>query len=361
MSPRAHRRLRRVRDARRALRRARVASPAATRSLPGMLMAAARLNLPVGVPLRRSDPARQRYNGQALDIVSVFEAVGACAAGALTESELGQIERAPARPRAVRGHVHREHDGRRSARRSAWHSPGSASPAAVDRRRDDFAYESRRAVMRLLELISGPATIMTREAFENAIAVVMALGGSTNAVLHLLAIAHEAAGRRSSSTTSTASAPRVPHSPTSSRTAGTTCRPRPRRRRPVVMSMLLERRPLHGDCLTVTGTHGRREPRRRRPPAPDGDVVHPRPTRSTPRAASPSSAARSRPTGAVVKVAGIDHDALRGTGAGVRRRGRGDGRPCSAGDRPGRRRRHPLRGPQGRPRDARDARDHRAR
>ena len=70
--------------------------------------------------------------------------------------------------------------------------PGSASPPAVDRRRDDFAYESGRAVMRLLELDLRPRQIMTKDAFENAIAVTMALGGSTNAVLHLLAIANEA-------------------------------------------------------------------------------------------------------------------------------------------------------------------------
>src|SRR5450755_2654258 len=70
--------------------------------------------------------------------------------------------------------------------------PGSAAPPAVDRRRDDFAYESGRAVMHLLELDLRPRQIMTKEAFENAIAITMALCGSTNAVLHLLAIAHEA-------------------------------------------------------------------------------------------------------------------------------------------------------------------------
>ena len=91
--------------------------------------------------------------------------------------------------------------------------PGSRRPPAVDRRRDDFAYESGEAVVRLLELGIRPAQIMTKEAFENAIAVVMALGGSTNAVLHLLAIANEA-GSSSSSTTSTASATASRTSPT---------------------------------------------------------------------------------------------------------------------------------------------------
>ena len=165
------------------------------KSLPGMLMAAARLNLP-SVFLYGGSILPGHYKDQALDVVSVFEAVGACAAGTITENELGEIETARVPDRGlVRGHVHRQHDGVGRARRSAWRCPESASPPAVDRRRDDFAYESGRAVMHLLELDLRPRQIMTKEAFENAIAVVMALGGSTNAVLHLLAIAQRGARR----------------------------------------------------------------------------------------------------------------------------------------------------------------------
>ena len=157
-----------------------------------MLMAAARLNLP-SVFLYGGSILPGHYKDQALDVVSVFEAVGACAAGTITENELGEIEtaRVPDR-RLVRGHVHREHDGVDQRGDRAWRCPGSASAPAVDRRRDDFAYESGRAVMHLLELDLRPRQIMTKEAFENAIAITMALGGSTNAVLHLLAIANEA-------------------------------------------------------------------------------------------------------------------------------------------------------------------------
>ena len=111
------------------------------KSLPGMLMAAARLNLP-SVFLYGGSILPGHYKDQALDIVSVFEAVGACAAGTITENELGEIETAGVPDRGlVRGHVHREHHGVDRARRSAWRCPGSSAPPAVDRRRDDFAYE----------------------------------------------------------------------------------------------------------------------------------------------------------------------------------------------------------------------------
>ena len=94
--------------------------------------------------------------------------------------------------RLVRRDVHGEHDGRASGRRSACRCPGSASPPAVDYRREVAARESGIAVTKVLELDLRPRQILTKEAFENAIAVVMAVAGSTNAVLHLLAIAREA-------------------------------------------------------------------------------------------------------------------------------------------------------------------------
>ena len=165
------------------------------KSLPGMLMAAARLNLP-SVFLYGGSILPGHYKDQALDIVSVFEAVGACAAGTITENELGEIERRRVPDRGlVRRHVHRQHDG--VGRRGDRHV---AARAARRRRRSTAAATTSRtragaAVMRLLELGIRPRQIMTKEAFENAIAVTMALGGSTNAVLHLLAIANEAARR----------------------------------------------------------------------------------------------------------------------------------------------------------------------
>ena len=153
--------------------------------------------------------------------------------------------------------------------------PGSASPPAVDRRRDDFAYESGGAVMRLIEMDLRPRQIMTKEAFENAIAVTMALGGSTNAVLHLLAIAHEAHVELELDDFNRIGA-RVPHLADMKphgkyhmvdldRIGGV----------PVVLKMLLDAGLLHGDCLTVTGKTMAENLAELDPPAPDGDVVHP--------------------------------------------------------------------------------------
>src|SRR5437868_4210849 len=158
------------------------------KSLPGMLMAAARLNLP-SVFLYGGSILPGRWKDQALDVVSVFEAVGACAAGTLSENELGEIEKRACPTEGSCAGMFTANTMASISEAIGMALPGSASPAAVDRRRDDFAYESGRAVMRLLELDLRPRQIMTKEAFENAIAFVMVLGGSTNAVLHLLAMA----------------------------------------------------------------------------------------------------------------------------------------------------------------------------
>ena len=260
-----------------------------------MLMAAARINLP-SVFLYGGSILPGHYKDQALDIVSVFEAVGACAAGH-DHRERARRDRAPGVPDRglVRGHVHRQHDGvgERGDRHGA--ARAARAPPAVDRRRDDFAYESGRAVMRLLELDLRPRQIMTKAAFENAIAVVMALGGSTNAVLHLLAIANEARVELELDDFNRIGA-RVAHV--------ADMKPHGKYHMadldavggvPVVMQQLLDAGLLHGDCLTVTGTHDRREPRRARAARARRRRSCTRcRIRSTRRAASRSCAARSR-------------------------------------------------------------------
>ena len=130
--------------------------------------------------------------GEALDIVSVFEAVGARAAGKLTDEELSLIERSACPTIGSCAGMFTANTMASVSEALGMALPGSASPPAVDPRRDDLATESGQAVVRLLEPGIRPRQIMTKEAFENAIAVTMALGGSTNAVLHLLAIAYEA-------------------------------------------------------------------------------------------------------------------------------------------------------------------------
>src|SRR5204862_1603198 len=222
------------------------------KSLPGMLMAAARVNLPSAF-LYGGSILPGHYKDQALDVVSVFEAVGAWAAGTITENELGEIERRACPTEGSCAGMFTANTMAAVSEAIGMALPASASPPAVDRRRDDYAYESGRAVMRLLEMDLRPRQIMTKEAFENAIAITMALGGSTNAVLHLLAIAHEARVELELEDFNRVAA-RVPHV--------ADMKPHGRFHMtdldavggvPVVMRMLLEAGELHGDCVTVTG------------------------------------------------------------------------------------------------------------
>jgi dihydroxy-acid dehydratase len=282
------------------------------KSLPGMLMAAARLNLP-SVFLYGGSILPGRLRDQALDIVSVFEAVGAHAAGTLTAEELALIERNACPTEGACAGMFTANTMASASEALGMALPGSASPPAVDRRRDDLAYESGRAVVALLEAGIRPRHIMTKEAFENAIAVVMAVGGSTNAVLHLLAIANEArveltlddfdrVGRR---------VPHVadmkPHGPyhmSDLDAVGGV---------PVVMRELLDAGLLHGDCITVTGRTLADNLGALDPPGPDGSVVHPL---SAPIHVDGGIAILKgslAPKGAVVKVAGIDQPRFEGT------------------------------------------------
>ncbi len=161
------------------------------KSLPGMLMAAARLNLP-SVFLYGGSILPGRVRDRALDITSVFEAVGAHAVDALSDAELSLIEHNACPTEGSCAGMFTANTMAAVAEALGMALPGSSSPPAVDRRRDDAAFSSGQAVVALLEAGIRPRQVMTKQAFENAIAVTMALGGSTNAVLHLLAIANEA-------------------------------------------------------------------------------------------------------------------------------------------------------------------------
>ncbi len=275
------------------------------KSLPGMLMAAARLDLPSVFVYGGSILPGQR-NGVALDIVSVFEAVGACAAGTITEGELGEIERAACPTEGSCAGMFTANTMAVVAEALCMSLPASATPPAVDRRRDALARTSGEAVVALVRSGIRPRQILTKEAFENAIAVVMALGGSTNAVLHLLAIAHEARVDLALDDFNRV-ASRVPHIADTKphgryhmsdidRVGGL----------PVVLAELLDAGLLHGECLTVTGRTLAENLTELAPPAPDGSVVHPL---SDPLHAIGGIAVLSgslAPKGAVVKVAGID-------------------------------------------------------
>ncbi len=279
------------------------------KSLPGMLMAAARVNLPA-VFLYGGSILPGRLRDQALDIVSVFEAVGAHAVDALSDAELSLIEHNACPTEGSCAGMFTANTMASVAEAIGMSLPGSSTAAAVDRRRDDFAYESGRAVLALLEAGIRPRQIMTKEAFENAIAVVMALGGSTNAVLHLMAIAYEARVALELEDFNRIAA-RVPH------LADT--KPHGRFHMvdidgiggvPVVMRELLEAGLLHGDCLTVTGHTVAENLAALDPPAPDGTVVHPL---SDPIHAGGGLAILTgtlAPKGSVVKVAGLDRSQM---------------------------------------------------
>ena len=282
------------------------------KSLPGMLMAAGRLNLPSAF-LYGGSILPGRWKDQALDVVSVFEAIGACAAGTITENELGEIERRACPTEGSCAGMFTANTMASAAEALGMCLPGSSAPPAVDRRRDDFAFDSGRAVVGLLEAGIRPRQIMTKPAFENAIAVVNALGGSTNAVLHLLAIAHECEVELALDDFNRIAA-KVPHIADTKphgtyhmvdidRIGGVQ----------VVMRELLDAGLLHGDCITVTGKTLAENIAALDPPAPDGDVVHPLRDPIHTEGGLLVLRGSLAPNGSVVKVAGLDSDRFEGT------------------------------------------------
>ena len=282
-----------------------VALAGCDKSLPGMLMAAARLDLPA-VFLYGGSIMPGNLNGNAIDLVSVFEAVGARATGSISDAELSLIERGACPTIGSCGGMFTANTMASAAEALGMALPGSSSAPAVDSRRLDYAFRSGEAVVELLRKGIRPRQIMTKAAFENAIAVVMALGGSTNAVLHLLAIANEAHIDLQLEDFNRIAA-RTPHLADTKphgkfhmsdidRIGGV----------PVVMRHLLEAGLLDGDCMTVTGRTVAENLAEINPPAPDGVVIHPL---SNPINAIGGIAILKgslAPAGSVVKVAGID-------------------------------------------------------
>ena len=275
------------------------------KSLPGMLMAAARLNLPA-VFLYGGTILPGKHNDRAIDIVDVFEGIGACSAGTISENELGEIEMEACPTIGSCAGMFTANTMASAAEALGMSLPGSSAAPAVDERRDAFAFESGRAVMNLLEAGIRPRQILTKEAFENAIAVGMALGGSTNLVLHLLAIAFEA-GVELELDDFNRVGTRVPHIADMKphgrfhmtdldRVGGVQ----------VVLRELLDAGLLHGDCMTVTGRTMAENLAALDPPAPDGEVVHPLSAPIHTQGGIAVLTGSLAPKGSVVKVAGLD-------------------------------------------------------
>ena len=282
------------------------------KSLPGMLMASARINLPSVFVYGGSIMPGEHTDGSKLDVVSVFEAVGAHAVGGIDDAELLAIERAACPTIGSCAGMFTANTMASVGEAIGMSLPGSASAAAIDRRRADVAFASGHAVMNLLREGIRPRQIMTRAAFENAIAVVMALGGSTNAVLHLMAIAFEAGVELELEDFNRVAA-KVPHLADTKphgkyhmvdidRIGGV----------PVVMQMLHDEGLLHADEITVTGRTVAENLAMLEVPAPDGEVIH---AFSDPINALGGLAilrGSLAPEGSVVKVAGIDVDRFDG-------------------------------------------------
>ncbi len=222
------------------------------KSLPGMLMAIGRLNLP-SIFLYGGTIKPGRFRGQDVTIQNVYEAVGKVEAGKMTEAELYELECTACPGIGSCGGLFTANTMASVSEALGMALPGSASPPAVDEQRKQFAYASGKALMQLLKRGIFPSDIMTKEAFENALTVALAMGGSTNIALHLPAIAHEV-GIRITFDDFTRITCRTPH--IADMTPGGKYVMEDLHRIggvPVVMKTLLDAGLLHGDCLTVTG------------------------------------------------------------------------------------------------------------
>jgi dihydroxy-acid dehydratase len=287
------------------------------KSLPGMLMAAARLDLAsvflyAGSILpgiaKLSDGSEKQVT-----IIDAFEAVGACARGLMSREDVDAIERAICPGEGACGGMYTANTMASAAEALGMSLPGSAAPPATDRRRDGFARRSGEAVVEMLRRGITARDILTREAFENAIAVVMAFGGSTNAVLHLLAIAREAEVELTLDDFNRIGE-RVPHladvkpfgefvMTDIDRVGGV----------PVVMRALLDAGLLNGDVLTVTGHTMAQNLAEIRPPDVDGKVLRALTNPIHKTGGLTILRGSLAPEGAVVKTAGFEADVFEGT------------------------------------------------
>ena len=282
------------------------------KSEPGMLMAMARLNLSA-VFLYGGTILPGTYQGRDVTIQDVFEAVGAHAKGPMTDQELLALERAACPTAGSCAGMYTANTMAAAAEALGMSLPGAASPPAVDYRREVFARESGIAVTRLLEKGIVPRDVMTKRAFENAIAVVMAVAGSTNAVLHLLAIAREAKVELALDDFDRISR-NVPHL-VDVRPAGRFVMSDLDRVGgvPVIMKELLDAGLIDGDALTVTGKTVAQNLAQVGPPAPDGIVVHAvaDPIHST--GGTAILYGSLAPEGSVMKIAGAESLTFTGT------------------------------------------------
>ncbi|WP_157155419.1 MULTISPECIES: dihydroxy-acid dehydratase [unclassified Diaminobutyricimonas] len=286
------------------------------KSLPGMLMAAARLDL-ASVFLYAGSIAPgwvKLTDGteKEVTIIDSFEAVGACKAGTMSPEDLKRIECAIAPGEGACGGMYTANTMASVAEALGMSLPGSASPAAADRRRDYFAHRSGEAVVNMLRLGITARDILTKKAFENAIAVAMAFGGSTNVILHLLAIAHEAEVELTIDDFNRIG-DKVPHlgdlKPFGKYVMNDVDR---HGGVPVIMKALLDAGLLHGDALTVTGKTVAENLAELNPDPLDGEVLRSMDNPIHATGGITVLKGSMAPEGAVVKTAGFDAEVFEG-------------------------------------------------
>jgi dihydroxy-acid dehydratase len=286
------------------------------KSIPGMLMASARLDLS-SVFLYAGSIAPgwvKLSDGTEKDvtIIDSFEAVGACLAGKMSEADLKRIECAIAPGEGACGGMYTANTMASVAEALGLSLPGSAAPPSADRRRDYFAHRSGEAVVNLLRLGITTRDILTKEAFENAIALAMALGGSTNVVLHLLAIAREAEIELSLHDFNRIG-DRVPHVADMKPFGKYVMNDVDRHGGiPVILKAMLDEGLIHGDALTVTGRTMAENLRELDPDPVDGDVIHSFDNPIHEKGGITILHGTIAPEGAVVKSAGFDSDVFEG-------------------------------------------------
>ena len=281
------------------------------KSLPGMMMAAARINV-ASVFVYAGSIMPGKVDGREVTIIDAFEAVGACARGLISQEEVDKIERAICPGEGACGGMYTANTMASIGEALGLSLPGSAAPPSIDRRRDAYAKKAGAAVVELIRQGIKTRDILTKHAFENAITILMALGGSTNAVLHLLALAHEArvdltladfhrVGSRVPLLGDLKPFGRYVMNDVD-KVGGV----------PVVLKALLDAGLIHGDCLTVTGKTMAENLAEIAPPDPDGEILK---ATSSPLAKSGGITILGGslvPDGAVTKNAGIDIETFEG-------------------------------------------------
>jgi dihydroxy-acid dehydratase len=281
------------------------------KSLPGMMMAAARIDV-ASVFVYAGSTLPGQVDGKDVTIIDAFEAVGACARGLISQEQVDKIERAICPGEGACGGMYTANTMATIGEAIGLSLPGSAAPPAVDRRRDTYAIKSGAAVVELIRKGITTRQILTKQAFENAITALMALGGSTNAVLHLLAIAHEARvdltladfhriGSKVPLLGDLKPFGRFVMSDVD-KVGGI----------PVILKSLLDAGLLHGDCLTVTGKTMAENLADINPPDPDGEILK---AIKSPMATSGGITILGgslAPEGAVTKVAGVGVEEFEG-------------------------------------------------